>query len=434
MRKIKDEKGNIETKRKKYALMLVWACFSTYFLAMATKNTYTAEMIALQDVFNKTKPQISLAMTYFFITYAIMQVALSTFMTKINLRLYLTVTVAISAIFTLLLGISPTIEFVYVVCALNGIVQAGIYSGCMSMLGKYLPPEMLNFANKIMNFAASAYGILSYGTSAFFVNLGLWNYPFFLMGALSLASAFFLLYSINKAKEYECCKMSSVSTSNVKEIKEIEFMTFSNKTQKVSWLLIVFVIILFSNTMGFMIMNWAPKLLYDVFGLSQSYSILITLVVSLFSALCAIWVVNICAKRENLIKISAIFFFVSVLIGVVMIFLYDLNIVLSIVLLLLSLVFATGARAVFGGIMAFRMRKQIDPGIYLSSTNAIASVCAGVAPVMAGAIIEAFTGHTGYSVLFIVFSIVGVALLITLALFSMWLNKNKKKAFIKGEI
>ena len=60
-----------------------------------------------------------------------------------------------------------------------------------------------------------------------------------------LASAFFLLYSINKAKEYECCKMSSVSTSNVKEIKEIEFMTFSNKTQKVSWLLIVFVIILF---------------------------------------------------------------------------------------------------------------------------------------------------------------------------------------------
>jgi sugar phosphate permease len=68
-----------------------------------------------------------------------MQIVLSTFMAKINLRIYLTVTVAISAILTLLLGIAPSIEFVYFVCAFNGIVQAGIYSGCMSVLSKYLP-------------------------------------------------------------------------------------------------------------------------------------------------------------------------------------------------------------------------------------------------------------------------------------------------------
>lgn len=368
-------------------------------------------------------------------TYAIMQIVLSTFMAKINLRIYLTVTVAISAILTLLLGIAPSIEFVYFVCAFNGIVQAGIYSGCMSVLSKYLPFEMLNFANKIMNFASSAYGILSYGVTALFVQYGLWNVPFFVLGIPFLISAFFLFYCINKVKENECYKLSNIKTIEVKQTKDLEFIKLSGKTQKIKYFIVMFFITLLANTMVYMVINWVPNLLYDVFGLSQSYSILMTLGVSILSALCAIWAIDICSKKENLISISLIFFFVSALIGVLLIFFYDFNIVLSIIMILGSLAFGAGGRTVFAGVLAFRMRKQIDTGAYLSSTNAVASVCAGVMPVIAGAIIESYSGHVGYSVVFLIFSIVGIILLITLGVFFVWHRKHKKKQYkYKNEI
>lgn len=45
MEKLEVEIKDIDKRRKKYALMLIWACFSTFLLAMATKNAYTAEMI-----------------------------------------------------------------------------------------------------------------------------------------------------------------------------------------------------------------------------------------------------------------------------------------------------------------------------------------------------------------------------------------------------
>jgi MFS family permease len=100
-----------------------------------------------------------------------------------------------------------------------------------------------------------------------------------------------------------------------------------------------------------------------------------------------------------------------------------------------SLAFGAGGRTVFAGVLAFRMRKQIDTGAYLSSTNAVASVCAGVMPVIAGAIIESYSGHVGYSVVFLIFSIVGIILLITLGLFFVWHRKHKKKQYkYKNEI
>ena len=93
---------NIDTKsRDKYSKMLIWACFFVYVFMMGSKNAYTAEMVTLQGVFGKSKAEISLAMTFYFVTYAIGQLILSALMGKINLKIYLTITASVSAILTI---------------------------------------------------------------------------------------------------------------------------------------------------------------------------------------------------------------------------------------------------------------------------------------------------------------------------------------------
>ena len=103
-----------EKDRVKYGKILVWASFFFYVLMMGSKNVFTAEIVTLQGVFGTSKTDTSLAMTYYFITYAIAQVVLSTLMGKLNLRIYLTVTGVLSALVTVLLGVFKDISITYV--------------------------------------------------------------------------------------------------------------------------------------------------------------------------------------------------------------------------------------------------------------------------------------------------------------------------------
>ena len=78
-----------ESKKEKSTKFLIWAGFFVYLLMMGSKNVYTAEVAAIQLAFGKTKAETSLAMTYYFITYAVMQILLSFVMGKLNLKIYL---------------------------------------------------------------------------------------------------------------------------------------------------------------------------------------------------------------------------------------------------------------------------------------------------------------------------------------------------------
>ena len=59
-------------------------------------------------------------------------------------------------------------------------------------------------------------------------------------------------------------------------------------------------------------------------------------------------------------------------------------------------------------------------------TNAVASVCAGVMPVVGGAIIDSYSTNQGYQTVFIIVTGISILLLITLAIFAIWFSKYKK--------
>ena len=171
-----------EKDKIKCAKFLIWAGFFVYVLMMGSKNVYTAEVAAIQLAFGKTKAEASLAMTYYFITYAIGQLAIAPLFSKINIKIYLTITAGLSSALTVLIGFMPSMELLYVLCAVNGALQAGIYSGVMAIISKYAPAKLLPYANRVMSTGGAIYGVLSYGVPAIFVGFGLWNVPFVLLG------------------------------------------------------------------------------------------------------------------------------------------------------------------------------------------------------------------------------------------------------------
>ncbi len=419
-----DNQSLYEKKRIRCAKTLVWAGFLVYVLMMGSKNVITAEVVSLMDVFGTTKAQTSLSMTYYFITYAIAQVLLTFIMPKLNLRIFLTISGGLSAIATIIMGFSKTIELLYVMCALNGIFTAGIYSGCMASFSKYLPSTLLPFANKIMTAGTAVWGALSYGLPPLFVGHGLWNAPFIILGALFLISVVFFFIVFSKMRKYpQQISNDKKTTFN----DEKPYINIKNNSGVITYFAIMLCFSFLGNTVHYMVMNWIPNMLYEVFYIPQSYSILITLIVPLISVAGSIYSINLCQRYNNIFIVSAVFSALSALTLIPMIFIFDKNVVLSIVLLGLFVAFATGGRSIFTGVLAFKMRSKINSGSYLAAVNAVAAVMAGVVPPITGNIIDAFSGVSGYGVSYLIASALIVVYVVSTLLYSAWFNKTKTR-------
>jgi len=416
-------KAEIEKRKLRVAKVFIWAAFFVYVLTMGSKNVFTAELVTLMDVFGTTKAETSLAMTYYFATYAIGQVILSFVMEKINLRIYLSVTGALSAVLTVLFGFMPNMQSLYVLCAANGILQAGVFSGCMAAFGRYLPPSLLTYSNRLMTAGTGCWGVLSYGIPPIFVGRGLWNVPFFLLGGLFFISVVFFFVMFKKLRE--CGFDSCESLYNANSDLQKPFFELKNRKKTALYLCVAFVVVLLNESMQYMVMNWIPNMLYDVFSIPQSYSILITLIIPVISAVGSIIAINICENAvRNVFMLSAVFTLIALVSILPMIFIFDLNAALSVVLIALFIAFAAGARVVFAGIVAFKMQSQIDAGSFLAATNAVGAVAAAVIPPIAGSVIDSFSGVSGYGITYLLTFIIGIGSILAILFFSRWYKKQ----------
>lgn len=396
----------------------ILACCFLYVLMMGSKNAYTAEIVAIQGVFTATKAQVSLAMTYYFIVYAIGHVLLIFFIPKINMTIYLAITSVLSAVLTVLIGFAPSLQFIYAVCAVNGALQAGVYSGCMGLLAKHLPTRLLPRANTIMSIGSATASVISYSVPALCLSIGRWNLPFILLGVLFLISVVFFVFVSRLVKKSN--KSIQQDSLQENENKGSQTNLDSNKKTIINFFAFAILLTVISNVLYYAIMNYIPNLLKDVHGMPDNVSVLITLVVPLFSVIGSFISINICEKIKNYYSVALVFFVLSALIIGLVSLIYSSNVVITIIFLIFYIILSVAGRAVFSGIMAFKMKKIINPGVYSAGTNAFAAVVAGVIPPLAGNLIDA----AGWNTLFISLTI-GCLLLSAILLISS-IHFNKK--------
>lgn len=405
--------------RKRCSVFLVWACFLLFVTMMASKNVYTAELVTLVDVFGKTKAQVSVAMTYYFIVYAIMQIILSVILPKINIRIYLTITAGISAILTMLIAIG-NLDLIYVLCTINGALQAGVFAGCMSVISKYLTKNLLPFANVVMSVGTPVSSMISYGSSALFVGLGRWELPFIILGACFFIAVALFFLAVTLMKRFPPEVVEDHGRIVVAH-EEKPFVALPTKKDKGIFITLILFIVLMSNCAHYATMNWLPSMLKDLFGMPDSYSILITLIAPIIMFIFSFITIYACERVSNILIIFAIFSFIALVAFMPLLIIYDFNIISTLVLLIMFIGFASAARTVLASIMSFKMRSQINSGSYSAATNAMASIGAGVMPTIAGTIIDG----SGYQPLFLTVMGVFVACLIAFVVLFLFVMRRR---------
>lgn len=388
---------------KKFYIWIIASCFVLYTMSISIKMVYSAELVSIISYFNTTKSNASLGLTVYYFIYAATQLLLSMKKKKFDMHKFLVYTTVASAISFGAVIFATNIWQVWIILALNGILQSSLWGGIVQCLTKYLPEEWFNRTSIILSFAFALGTAISYGTSALGVAYFDWKFAFVLFASLLLLSLIVFCVVIRLAKRhFGEVDHAAASSSGVDESALRQPMDRKKIFVMLGFILFVefFLCSLYYGTT-----NWVPSLLKEVHGVPESYSLLITILVPI-SMSPGPMLANTCAERSGKIyHVCAAFLTCCTMCMLAMIFIYDLNIVVAIALSLIFLFFNRGIVNLLSGYMPFKLNRVVAASKTSMMINAIACVGAAVMPFITGLIMD----HLGWRAYYIcMFSVAAV--------------------------
>ncbi|MCQ2387276.1 MAG: MFS transporter [Clostridia bacterium] len=409
----------------KYRIFM-WACLLLYIITMVGKSIFTAELDIILDAFSVEKSSATLSNLFYYITYAVTQIILAFMFSKINVRKMLVITLPFSAISYIILIFAKSIKTFWVIFALNGIFQAGAFSGCVYLLTTFLPESMHQKAKKLI-LAGFAIGntfayILAIFTISFFNKV--WQIPFIITSIIFTALLIVFPFVAFKLKPIQKENKEEQIASD-----ELPPIPLKSKKSKVLYYTLSIMYSLLSYAMYYGVSGLFATSIKNIFGISQDNAIYISLAIPIITYLGPVFGVFYSEKQPNFVKCCLVLSAVIIAILTVICIFYNSlisNLFLSIIMILLTLTFVLLSRAVtsFSVTISFKMRSEINAGVYSAITNAIASVSAGATPYILSLIIENTNG--GWRSQYIFSLILGLILAITI-LFSYIITKNNFK-------
>ena len=379
-------------------LISVWLF---YVSMMVNKSIYTAEIIEIMNYFNVDKSTASYATTAYYFTYGFMQLVFAKLVSKINVRKYLTVMILLSGVCTFLVGSTTSLWQSCLLLGLNGIFHAGVWPGCLSVVSRYISPNMQTTANGVLSVGFAAGFILSYITSALFIQISTWKLTFWLFGILTIPATLFFERMYRKAEKSTVVSETQKSQKQTVN-KEFEHLkhTLIQKLLRIFFLLACLLAFL-ANVVYYGISNWVPTLMYDVFNMPSSISTLLSVlvpIVGIFGPFIAIWL----GKRHNVFKVCIIHTVIYSIFILALLFFYRINFLFSLVASVLSLMVIRGVTNTLGIALVLKARNIYNPAVFASIINAMASLGASVSPPVTGAILDNFGRPTYYIVLLVI--------------------------------
>ena len=393
--------------------VLIASCFLLYTSMMAAKGVFLAEIAYLMEIFSVDKATASLANTYYFVSYAGVQVLLFFIVKRLNVRKLLTYTVPFAAVATAAMGLSRGIGDMYVLFAVCGLFQAGVYCGCNATLTAYLPARYLSRANSVMNLGYASGTVIAFVFSAMCVRFDLWRVPFFVMGAFLFFATCFYTVCAKYAyvlKRDEAVPSGASSSSDV--ASETPFLNVNTPKKRALFYSTDLILVFLITCLYYAINNWISTWLVDVYSMSQDISIYITILAPTLIALGPMMTIRYCDKHRDFIRGGVVFTIFALPIPFVLAFFYSKSLILAFVLSVVYIILINGVKSIGLSVMAFKLRGVVNTAEYTAIANAVASLAGGVAPTVVGKIIDGYGWNVSYFAVFAVTALVLVAMVV----------------------
>lgn len=300
------------TKRKDIFLIVI--CWMTYTLAQLGRYSYGANITLIMERFAVGHAYASLPATLFFFAYGVGQILVGFFCHKFNRRLLVAFALAVSGAVNLSIFFGAPFISIKYLWLLNGFAQANLWPAMVFIVKENISAERIEKAGVILATASTGGRFAAIGVCAVFaIDVEKFMYCFLSAGILLLIMATTFLFATGKLKKPEPEKVRA------KGRKDSEL-----KPDKKAVILLLlfgeFSLACYAISGG--LQSWVPVILKDSYGLSDAFSIFMSVMLPLFTLTSAVITPFLHRKLKNYVLISFLsFVFGAAMITGVMLFL-----------------------------------------------------------------------------------------------------------------
>lgn len=314
---------------RKRSTMLILLCCLTYSMAYVGRLGYQANLVSIIADFGITKDEGGMVSSFFFFSYAAGQL-LNAFLSRYyNPKYVVAFSMTVSGLCNLGIGLLDSIAAMQIVWLVNGLVQSTLWCSILNIQSKYLSKAEVSRAI-VWNCMTLAIGTLvCYGLSALFTELGItWRMLFYVASALLLGVAVLWYAGVR----YTEVAFHSFGAIEVDEPVPVANATSAQKIHlftRYFTLVFVFACVCaaFCAFIRDGVVTWLPTILKEEFGVRESLSIVLTMILPVISLFGAMLVRKLNQKIKGHLRLESLFFLIAsaLLITIIVLYPYKLT-------------------------------------------------------------------------------------------------------------
>ena len=279
-------------------IILCWLAYTVAYLGRLNLNAYIEP---IRDQLGATKTELGLVSSFFFFSYGAGQLVHGILSKRYNTRYSVSIALIGSAASNLAMTFCGSAAGMKYVWLFNGFFQAILWSSVVKTLAEHLSDEMLPRAIVAMSTPPAVGTFLVYGVSAMLSSLGVNYKTVFYIPSLLLVTSGVLWFVFTGKKDKAEIKTDATQTTDGKRLKLTPIFALSA-------VLLAFAAI--SN--GFIkdgVTTWTPSILKENYGLKESLSILVTVVLPLIAIMGSLLSTSLHKRIKNTSLINCILYF-----------------------------------------------------------------------------------------------------------------------------
>ncbi len=368
--------------RKNATFLILLSCL-TYSTAYVGRLCYGANIVVIRSDLGIDQSIAGMVSSFYFFSYALGQLANSFLSKYYNPKYVVTVSLIVSSLCNLGLAISPDIAPMKYIWLINGIAQSTLWCNILNIQSKFLSAKDIGRAI-IWNCMTYSFGnLVCYGVSAGISALGLsWRIVFYFASALVFIVALAWFFGVRRTEyafhhegavfEAETTIPSAASTAEKPKVKLFT-----------KYFIFVFVFACVCAACAAFIrdgvVTWLPSILKSDFGVPESISMILTMILPEISILGAFLVKWLKKVLKGHLFLEGLLYIVAGLSVFAIILLYpERNIALTVFFFALMYLMICGIVNITTSIIPFSIRKYGNVGgisAFLDACCYVGAVC-----------------------------------------------------------
>ncbi len=359
------------SQRHNGALLLIFLSWLIYTVSYLGKVNYSANITQIMDFYQVSKAEAGVVPSFFFFAYGVGQVLNGLFCKKYNIRWMIFLSLLTSAIINFVIALTTDFQIIKWLWMLNGLALSILWPTLVRLLAEVLPQKELGKSSVIMGTTVAAGTLAIYGLSSIYVFFGMFQLAFYTAAIVDAVAAviWVLLYQ-------KVVKMASAERSREVVLKEGSGEPQKNDNDKtgnkqiymVIGILCFYAIIVNLTKDG--LTTWVPSILKESFGINDSLSILLTLllpIVAVFGNLIALSMHN--RLPDYITHCFLVFVLLGGFVGMIIASISFAQIILTLIGLIVVNFFASSLNSLITSIFPIFMRGKVNSGLFAGVLN-----------------------------------------------------------------